>query len=156
MTSFVDSLRDNSNTDAHQIAIVASAFYPEIAENLVLGAKKALSEEDLAPALIYHVAGALEIPLAIKLIHESSTWKYSGYIALGCVIRGETYHFEIVATQSAQALLHQAMQPDFPPIVNGILTVDTFEQAQSRSLISGGNRGGHAARALMPLLRLRV
>ena len=154
MTVFVDALKDNSSIGNAQVAIVVSAFYPEIAENLILGAKKELSKWGLAPSLIYQVAGALEVPIAIKLIDKR---RYcNGYIALGCVIRGETYHFEVVATQSARGLLHLALQPDFPPITNGILTVDTFEQAQRRSLVSGGNRGGHAARALIPLLRLRT
>ncbi len=156
MTVFVESLRDDSTVGDPQIALVVSEFYSDIAENLVLGAKNALSKEGFAPSLIYPVAGALEIPLAIQLIQEHNQG-FDGYIALGCVIRGETYHFEIVATQSAQALLHLALQPDFPPIVNGILTVDTLEQARIRSRISEENddRGGRAVRALIPLLRLR-
>jgi len=103
------------------------------------------------------VPGSLEIPAAIAFAIEAAERKgkpYDGAVALGCVIRGDTFHFEIVATQSARALMDLAVAYRLP-LGNGILTVDTESQAWARANVEEGNKGGEAARAALDMLRLK-
>ncbi len=103
------------------------------------------------------VAGALEVPTAIALAEEAGRFptapRYDGYVALGCVIRGETYHFEIVSDQSAAALSNLGLKGLV--IGNGILTTEDEAQAWARARISEGDKGGGAARACLDLIALR-
>ena len=103
------------------------------------------------------VPGALEVPTAIALAEEAGRFptapRYDGYIALGCVIRGETYHFEIVSDQSAAALASLGLKG--LAIGNGILTTEDEDQAWARARISEGDKGGGAARACLDLIALR-
>ena len=98
------------------------------------------------------VPGALEIPAAIAFADAAGA--YDGYVALGCVIRGETYHFEVVAGESARALM--ALTLDGLAIGNGILTVETEAQASARARKSEKNKGGEAAVAAMAMAALKA
>jgi 6,7-dimethyl-8-ribityllumazine synthase len=103
------------------------------------------------------VPGALEIPTAIALAEEAGRFptapRYDGYVALGCVIRGETYHFEIVSEQSAAGITQLGLKG--LAIGNGILTTEDEDQAWARARLSEGDKGGGAARACMDLIALR-
>jgi 6,7-dimethyl-8-ribityllumazine synthase len=103
------------------------------------------------------VPGALEVPAVIAMAEEAGRFptapRYDGYVALGCVIRGETYHFEIVADQSAAGLMQLGLKG--LAVGNGILTVEDEDQAWARARISEGDKGGFAARACVDLIDLR-
>ena len=135
-----------------RILIVESRFYDGIATSLLDGATAAL---DLARAQFERitVTGALEIPPAILFASQSDRG-YDGYVALGCVIRGETWHFEIVAGESARGLMDLGLQGLC--IGNGILTVEDEKQAEVRARRDGGDKGGDAARACLSLIELRT
>ncbi|HLY05314.1 MAG TPA: 6,7-dimethyl-8-ribityllumazine synthase [Rhizomicrobium sp.] len=139
------------------ILIVEAPFYPHIAKGLRDGAIAVL---DAAGARFEQIAvpGALEIPPAILFAARAAgknVARYDGFVALGCVIRGETYHFEIVAGQSAAGLMELGLQHGLS-IGNGILTCETEEQAIARAAPDGGNKGGDAARACLALIELRA
>ncbi len=135
--------------------VVEARFYEDIADALWHGASRAL-EEAGATAVRVAVPGALEVPQAIALSMDSGTQQQSidGAVALGCVIRGETSHYDIVAGESARALMHLAISRGIP-IGNGILTVDTEAQAWARAAPERGDKGGHAARAALSLVALK-
>src|SRR5678815_589336 len=118
-----------------RVLIVEARFYSEISDALYEGAEKALRAAGAISERVV-VPGALEIPGAIKLAADH----YDGFIALGCVIRGETYHFEIVANESARALMDLTIR-DHLCIGNGILTVDNEEQAYARARTEEGGKG---------------
>jgi 6,7-dimethyl-8-ribityllumazine synthase len=103
------------------------------------------------------VPGALEVPTAIALAEEAGRYptapRYDGYVALGCIIRGETYHFEIVSDQSAAGIMHLGLKG--LAIGNGILTTEDEEQTWARARMSEGDKGGGAARACLDLIALR-
>jgi 6,7-dimethyl-8-ribityllumazine synthase len=136
-----------------RILIVESRYYDDIATSLLDGATAALER---AHALFERitVAGALEIPPAILFASQGDR-DFDGYVALGCVIRGETYHFEIVAGESARGLTELALGHGLC-IGNGILTVDDERQADLRARRDGGDKGGHAARACLSLIETRA
>lgn len=143
-----------TNTEAAlpgaRFLVLSSQFNGEIVAELKAGAVERLKlagvtvEELLVP-------GALEIPVAAAIKLDQG--KYDGVVAVGCVIRGETEHFEIVAHQSARALMDLAVSRKIA-LGNGILTVDTEAQAWSRAKRSEGNAGGHAAAAALALARI--
>ena len=144
-------------TTAPNILIVEARFYPHISNALLDGAMAAL-ERAGAHFERVGVPGALEIPPAILIAAragEDIGSRHDGYIALGCVLRGETYHFEIVAAQSARGLMDLALHHGFC-IGNGILTCDTEEQAVARASPDGQDKGGDAARACLALIELRA
>ena len=130
--------------------IVEARFYDHLNDMLVAGAKAALEEAGHSVEVLT-VPGALEIPGAIALAAESG--QYDGYVAIGVVIRGETYHFEIVAGESARAIM--ALTMDGIAIGNGILTVENEEQAVVRADKAQKDKGGEAAKAALTLLDLR-
>ena|SRR5690242_2731471 len=139
-----------------RMLVVEARFYPHISDALLKGATAAL-EEAGAEFDRVEVSGALEIPPAIAIATEAGKRKrtpYDGVVALGCVIQGETFHFDIVAMQSARALIDFSVQQQLP-IGNGILTVDNEPQALTRADPAQGNKGGEAARAALGLARLR-
>ena len=131
--------------------IVEARYYDGIGEMLLAGAVRALEAAGAGHELI-SVPGALEIPAAIKLGLKAGT--YAGAIALGCVIRGETYHFEIVAVESSRAIMDLTVTHDFA-IGNGILTTEDEEQAIVRADPAQGDKGGDAARAALSLFGLK-
>jgi len=130
--------------------IVEARFYEHLNDMLVAGAKAAI-EAAGHQADVVTVPGALEIPGAIALAEESG--QYDGYVAIGVVIRGETYHFEIVAGESARGIM--ALTMDGIAIGNGILTVENEAQALVRADPAQKNKGGEAAQAAMALRDLR-
>jgi 6,7-dimethyl-8-ribityllumazine synthase len=147
--------RAASDLKGARILIVEARFYEDIADALLAGATRALEEVGVNFDRV-SVPGALEVAPAIAIAidaAERSGSPYEGAVALGCVIRGETLHFEIVSQESARALLDLAVTRRFP-IGNGILTVDTDVQAWSRARADEGDKGGDAARAALSLVRL--
>lgn len=138
-------------SDAIRVLIVEARFYPQLADALLEGARSTL-ESFGATVEVVTVPGALEIPAAISMAHK---WgKYDGYVALGAVIRGETYHFEIVSNESARAIMDLAVRERLA-IGNGVLTVEDEAQAWARAKPSEGDKGGHAARACLDLVTLK-
>ena len=139
-----------------RILIVEARFYDAIGAMLLDGATRAI-EEAGASATIVSVPGALEIPAAMAITLDAAAnvaRPFDGAVALGCIIRGETYHFEIVATESARALMDMSVQRKFP-IGNGVLTVENEAQALVRADPGQLDKGGDAARAALALIRLR-
>jgi 6,7-dimethyl-8-ribityllumazine synthase len=130
--------------------IVEARFYERLNALLVDGARAVLEREGHT-AEVVTVPGALEIPGAIALAEESGG--YDGFVAIGVVIRGETYHFEIVAGESARGVM--ALTMDGIAIGNGILTVENEAQALVRADPAQKDKGGEAARAALALLALR-
>lgn len=130
--------------------IVEARFYDHLNDMLVAGASAVLKAAGHEVEVIT-VPGALEIPGAISLASESDL--YDGYVAIGVVIRGETYHFEIVAGESARGIM--ALTMDGIAIGNGILTVENEQQAIVRADPKQGDKGGEAAKAAIALLELR-
>lgn len=131
------------------LLIVEARFYNALADALLDGATAALAAAD-ASFDVVTVPGALEIPAAISLAAE----QYDGFVALGCVIRGETYHFEVVASESARGLI--ALTLDGLAIGNGILTVESEAQAWARANRSEKDKGGEAAKAALAMLTLKA
>lgn len=129
--------------------IVEARFYDHLNDMLVDGARKALTAAG-HDVHVLTVPGALEIPGAIVLADESD--QYDGYVAIGVVIRGETYHFEIVAGESARGIM--ALTMDGMAIGNGILTVENEEQALVRADPAQKDKGGEAAKAALALYEL--
>ncbi|HXD04370.1 MAG TPA: 6,7-dimethyl-8-ribityllumazine synthase [Novosphingobium sp.] len=133
-----------------RILIVEARFYDHLNDMLVAGAKAAIKAAG-HQAEVITVPGALEIPGAIALADQGGS--YDGYVAIGVVIRGETYHFEIVAGESARGIM--ALTMDGMAIGNGILTVENEQQALVRADPKQKNKGGEAALAALALLSLR-
>ena len=130
--------------------IVEARFYDHLNDLLLEGARAALEEAGHGHETIT-VPGALEVPGAIALAAESG--RYDGYVALGVVIRGETYHFEIVSNESARGIM--ALSLDGLAIGNGVLTVENEAQALARARRTEKDKGGEAARAAIAMLALR-
>lgn len=130
------------------ILIVEARFYGHINDLLLEGAKAALEGHKVD---VVTVPGALEIPGAVAMAAE--TGRYDAFVALGVVIRGETYHFEVVSNESARALM--ALTMDAIPIGNGILTVEDEAQALARARRTDKDKGGEAAKAALAMLALK-
>jgi len=129
------------------VLVVAAPFYRKIADDLIAGARAVLAKVDAKVDLI-EVPGALEIPTAIRLAAR----RYDGFVALGCVIRGETTHYEHVCTESARGLTLLGL--DGVCIGNGILTCETMDQARGRAAPAEMDKGGGAAAACLHLIAL--
>jgi len=139
-----------------RILIVEARYYTELADELLKGALHALKTVG-AECTVVTVPGALEIPSAIAIMLESASAHgkpYDAVVALGTVIRGETYHFEIVSGESARALMDLSVAYGMP-LGNGILTVENDDQAWVRARVSEGNKGGGAAEAALSVLRIK-
>jgi 6,7-dimethyl-8-ribityllumazine synthase len=132
------------------ILLVEARFYPHLNDRLLAGARSAIEVAGHKHETL-SVPGALELPGAIALAARSG--RFCAFVALGVVIRGETYHFEIVAEESARALMQLTLQGF--AIGNGILTVENEAQAIERADPTQGDKGGHAARAALALYDLR-
>lgn len=133
------------------ILIVSSRFYEDIASELESGAVTTLQEAD-ADFVIETVPGAFEIPAAIGFALKKK--KFDGFIALGCVIRGETTHYDYVCGESARGLMDLSLQHQ-AAIGYGILTVENEEQAWERAGVSAGNKGRDAATACLRMIELK-
>ena len=136
---------------APHVLIVEARFYDDIADALLDGAKAALGN---ATFDVVTVPGALEIPAAIAMAMNGDT-RYDGYVALGCVIRGETTHYDTVANESARGLMDISVAYAMP-IGNGIITVENEEQAWARARASEQDKGGGAAAAVLTMIALKA
>ena len=132
-----------------RILVVESRYYPEIADALIAGAEREIERNGALCERVV-VPGAFEIPGAIALAAD----RYDGFVALGCVIRGETSHYDYVCGESARALMDLAVRGKLA-IGYGIVTVNTFEQAQARAFIDRGDKGGDSAHACLVMVALR-
>jgi 6,7-dimethyl-8-ribityllumazine synthase len=148
--------RKETGVKGARILVVEARFYDDIADLLLRGARRVLKDAGAAFDLVT-VPGALEIPAAIMIgLHAAAAREqpYDAVVALGCVIRGETSHYDIVAGESARAIMDISIALDMP-VGNGILTVDTDAQAKARARQTGQDKGGGAARAALTLVRLK-
>lgn len=149
-TSWVSSGSAKETKSMAKFLIIEARFYDHLNDMLIAGARAAIKAAGHQSETIT-VPGALEIPGAIALAEASGD--YDGFVAIGVVIRGETYHFEIVAGESARGIM--AMTMDGIAIGNGILTVENEEQAIVRADPAQKNKGGEAAKAAIALLALK-
>ena len=137
-----------------KVLIVDANFYEDLASELVRGAVTELEKMGITYERV-SVPGALEIPSAISLVSQGNEAKlFAGYIALGCVIRGETSHYDIVCGESARGLSKLALDRNLA-IGNGILTVDNWEQAWARASVLKKNKGRDAAIACLSLFEIK-
>lgn len=133
-----------------KVLVVQARFYEQIADELVSGASKALKSAHV-DFDVMEVPGAFEIPGAISIAAESGI--YDGFVALGCVIRGETTHYDYVAGESARALMDLSLEG--VALGNGILTVENGEQAMVRAQVDKKNKGADAANACLRMIEVR-
>ena len=139
-----------------RMLIVEARYYDNFSDALLEGATRVLAEAGADITLIT-VPGALEIPAAIAIAVDAAAAKkapYDGVVALGCVVQGETYHFEIVSNESARGLMDLAVARKLP-LGNGILTVDTEAQAIARLGGADGHKGEDAARAALAMVAIK-
>jgi len=137
--------------DLH-LLIIEARFYKELSDALLEGAKAALDQAQASYEIIT-VPGALEIPAVIAFAEEDET-RFDGYVALGCVIRGETYHFDIVANESCRGLMDLSMHRNLA-IGNGILTVEDEKQGWERASAAKKDKGGFAAKAALEMIAIK-
>jgi 6,7-dimethyl-8-ribityllumazine synthase len=146
---------NNKRINKLHMLIVEARFYDHIADALLLGATRVLDEAGATYDKVT-VPGSLEVPPAIAMALEAAKAKrapYDGVVALGCVIQGETYHFELVSNESARGLMDIALTQ--VPLGNGIITVDTELQALARAAPDERNKGAAAARAALKMVALK-
>ena len=144
--------------DIPHIMVVEARFYADIADELVRGALQELDKAGVTYER-FAVPGVFEVPAAIQYAVRSMHFfagrkRFDGYVALGCVIRGETTHYDYVCTESARGLQDLALKYTLA-IGYGILTVENREQAWARALVDQKNKGGGAARACLDMLELK-
>ena len=145
--------QDETPVGGAKFLIVEARYYDSIGAMLLDGATAALKKAG-ATWEVVNVPGALEIPAAIVIASDGSRDPYAGAIALGCVIRGETYHFEIVSMESSRGLMDLSVAKKLP-LGNGIITVNTDAQAWERARADSLNKGGDAARAAVVMMRIK-
>jgi len=148
--------REKDGVKGARILIVEARYYDDLADALLAGAMKVLDQAHVEVERI-SVPGSLEIPAAIAMAIEAGRRRrrsYDGIVALGCVIRGDTIHFEIVSQESARGLMALSMAHALP-IGNGIITVNTQSQAFARARMEEMDKGGDAARAALALVRVK-
>lgn len=143
-----DSLAPPVFSEPTRVLIVLSPYYADIAEQLSKGARAAIEAAGARHETV-QVPGALEIPTAIKL----ASHRFDAFVALGCVVRGETTHYETVCNDSSRALSLLGLEGLC--IGNGILTVENMAQAEVRAEAAGQNKGGGAAEAALHLLAIK-
>lgn len=142
---------------SHHILIIEARYYPEIADELLAGATAALAGRG-ATWEIVRVPGVLEIPAALAMALRSPAGldaKPDGFVVLGCVIRGETTHYDIVAGESARAIMDLSVQRELA-VGNGIQTVENHRQAEIRAGTGERNRGAAAAHAALDMVDIRI
>ena len=152
MVGFTRHLGPAQDNQSH-LLIVEARFYNDLSDELLAGATAAIERAGATFERVT-VPGALEIPAAVAMAVASAK-KFDGYVALGCVIRGETTHYETVANESARALMDLAVTHRLA-VGNGILTVENDEQAWARARVSEMNKGGAAAEAALAMIALKA
>lgn len=148
--------RNAKTADSLHMLIVESRFYDGISDELLRGATRVLEQAGARYDRIT-VPGTLEIPAAVAIAIDAARRRrapYDGIVALGCVIRGETHHFNTVANESARALMDLAVSERLA-LGNGILTVENEAQAHARARAEEGDKGGAAARAALTMVALK-
>lgn len=148
--------QDRTDVSGARALIVEARFYDDIQDALLEGAVAELRSAGVSYEVVT-VPGALEIPAAIAIALDAAERNgkpYDAVVALGCVVRGDTIHFEIVSTESCRALMDLSVQRCVP-LGNGIITVNTDAQAWARARASELNKGGHAAQAALTMLRIK-
>ena len=133
------------------VAIAVSRFNATITEPLLTGARQALADHGVKHVDIAWCPGAFELPLLTSKLAQSG--RYAAIIALGAVIRGETYHFEVISRSAVEGLQHVALSTGIP-VALGVLTADTIEQAIERSALGDANKGAEAALAALEMVNL--
>ena len=143
----------NYSTPAGRFAVVVARFNATVTASLLDGCRDALARHGVADDRVdvAYVPGSFELPLVAKRLAQSKT--YAAVICLGCVIRGETDHYDHVAGQTAAGLL-QASLAGMVPVIFGVLTTDNVEQALNRAGLKGGNKGADAALAAIEMVNL--
>ena len=136
-----------------KFAVVAARFNSSIVNNLLQKCLQTLQAHDVRDGNIevVHVPGAYELPLAAR--HLINTHKYAAIITLGCVIRGDTPHFDFVAGECARGIMNVSLDAQ-APVVFGVLTTDTLEQAQARSQLDGENKGADCALCALEMVNV--
>ena len=147
----IPSIPSAPPAEKFSVLIVQSPYYEHIASQLLEGAKARLATAG-CEIEVATVPGALEVPGTISIAYEFGD--YDGFVALGCVIRGETSHYEIVSGESARGLMNLAI--DGACIGNGILTVENEQQAITRAEVAGMNKGAGAAEACLAMMQFRL
>jgi 6,7-dimethyl-8-ribityllumazine synthase len=148
--------REEDGAKGARVLIVEARYYDDIADLLLAGAMSVLKAAGAEVERVT-VPGSLEIPAAIAIAVDAAQNKrrpYDGVVALGCVIRGDTIHFEIVSQLSAQGLIELSVARALP-IGNGIVTVNTVTQAMARARVEEQDKGGDAASAALALIRIK-
>ena len=150
-----DGSQGKARAKGARLLIVEARYYDDIADALLAGATKVLDEAGAGYDVV-SVPGSLEIPTAIAMAIDGARGRrrYDGAVALGCVIRGDTIHFDIVAHLSARGLMDLSVTSQLP-IGNGIITVDNEAQAWVRARVQKQDKGGDAARAALAMVRLK-
>jgi len=139
--------------DNMRILIIEARYYEDISNALLEGALDALKKNKFLEIKTITVPGALEIPHVISMAERENSG-YDGYIALGCVIRGETTHYDYVCSESARALMDLAINNQLA-IGNGIITVENYDQAFARADLKKKNKGGFAAETVLRMIAIK-
>jgi 6,7-dimethyl-8-ribityllumazine synthase len=142
---------DSVRLPGARLLVVTAPYYRDIAEHLQRGARAAAAEAEAIVEAI-SVPGAFEIPAAIA--HAARGGGFDGFVALGCVVRGETSHYDYVCGESARGLMDLSLREGLA-IGYGILTVETLAQAQARADPAGGDKGGEATHAALAMIALK-
>ena len=142
----------NLNGEGKKFAIITSRYNEEITENLTKGALKSLEEHGVSPTdiKVFSVPGAFELPLFCQKLGK--TYHYDGLIALGCVVRGDTPHFDYVCAETTRGIGQVSLETGIP-IGFGLLTTDNLKQAQLRSNLDGDNKGVEAALTTLEMVQ---
>lgn len=136
-----------------KVLIVQARFYDQIHDMLLNSAKTVFD----AQGVLYDVItlkGALEIPATVQMAHKSPTHTYDGYLCLGCVIRGETTHYDYVCAESCRGIMDVSLKYNLA-IANGILTVENMQQAIARADVHQKNKGGFCANVVLDMIALK-
>ena len=151
--SEVNEINGDVSVDKARIAIVVGRFNGFVVESLLQAALDTLKRSGIKPGdiTVSHVPGAFEMPLIVQKYAQSGN--FEAIIGLGAVIRGSTPHFDFVAGENAKALSSLALQHSIP-VINGVLTTDTIEQAIERAGTKAGNKGADAAMTAMEMISL--
>ncbi len=136
-----------------KILIVEARYYSEVLENLLEGALDELKKNSIDCDVIT-LQGALEIPATVAFAERSVEYNYDGYICLGCVIRGQTSHYDYVCGETSRGIMDLSINMNIA-IVNGILTVENIKQAMMRADKNSKNKGGEVARACIQLIKIK-
>ncbi|MBY0382300.1 MAG: 6,7-dimethyl-8-ribityllumazine synthase [Xanthobacteraceae bacterium] len=150
------ALNDQTDISGSRVVIVEARYYDDIQDALLDGAKIELDSAGVGYDIL-SVPGALEVPAAIAIALDAAKKNgkpYEGAVALGCVIRGDTIHFEIVSNESSRGLMDLSVSRSIP-LGNGIITVNNVEQAWARARADELNKGGDAARAAIQMMRIK-